>query len=75
MQPRAAEIQIPAPLLLARIGLKPPWRKRSLPKTLSASSSTLVLSTPFRQCLWTEAARRGFFKRNKLEIYGGSRHD
>jgi len=45
----AAEIQIPSLSPRERIGLRPPWRKRSLPKTLPPSSSTVDFKTRFRQ--------------------------
>ena len=46
-----AEIQIPSRSPRERIGLMLPWRKRSLPKTLPSSSSTLDSRTRFRQRL------------------------
>src|SRR5262249_52359905 len=47
--PPAAETQNPSAFRPVRIGRLLPWRKRSLPKCFSASSSTADISSRFRQ--------------------------
>src|SRR5262249_23958303 len=48
-QPRAADTPDPLAVLPERIVLSSPWRKRSLPKSVSASSSTAGLALPSSQ--------------------------